>query len=172
MKVTLIYHPDARELLLMKRCVWVTQGKTAQPKEPPSEKLLRGLLAARHSPIRVLNFAFLCEDVPGNIATHFARHVHAVPFISSLRNDRQERMDGDTAPRNTPVSMILYVNAEELQVIANKRLCGKAAEQTQELCKMMCNAAIDAMPELRDVLVPMCVHCGGVCYEMESCGGN
>lgn len=172
MKVTLIYKPEARDLMLMKRCVWVTQGKTAQPNELPSSKLLRGLLTARHSPIRVLNFAFLCEDVPSNVATHFARHVHAVPFISSLRNDRQDKLDGDSAPRNTPVSMILYVNAEELQVIANKRLCGKAAEQTRDLCLMMCDAATQAMPELAGLLVPMCVRCGGVCYEMESCGSN
>lgn len=172
MKVTLIYQPGVRDLLLMKHCVWVTQGKTDEPKALPSEKLLHGLLAARHSPIRVLNFAFLCEDVPSNIATHFTRHVHAVPFVSSLRNDRQDKLDGDTAPRNTPVNMILYVNAEELQVIANKRLCGKAAKQTRELCRMMCDAAVKAMPELAGLLVPMCVHCGGVCYEFESCGGN
>ncbi len=172
MKVTLIYKPEERELMLFKRCVWVTTGKTEGPEHLPSSGLLRGLLKARHSPIRVLNFAFLCEDVPSNIATHFARHVHAVPFVSSLRNDRQARMDGDVAPRNTPVSMILYVNAEELQVIANKRLCGKAAEKTQELCRMMCDAATQAMPELAGLLVPMCVRCGGVCYEPESCGGN
>ncbi len=172
MKVTLIYKPEERELMLFKRCLWVTTGKTEEPEYLPSSGLLRGLLLARHSPIRVLNFAFLCEDVPSNIATHFARHVHAVPFISSLRNDRQKKMDGDTAPRNTPVSMILYVNAEELQVIANKRLCGRAAEKTRELCRMMCDAAIGAMPELAEVLVPMCEHCGGRCYELKSCGRN
>lgn len=170
MKVTLIYKPEERELMLFKRCLWVTTGKTEKPDKLPSSGMMRGLLLARHSPIRVLNFAFLCEDVPSNIATHFARHVHAVPFISSLRNDRQTRMDGDAAPRNTPVDMIYYVNAEELQVIANKRLCGRAAEKTQELCRMMCNAAIEAMPELQDVLVPMCVYNGGVCHEIESCG--
>ncbi len=172
MKVTLIYKPEARELMLFKRCIWVTMGRTEEPKASPSSELLRKVLRARHSPIRVLNFAFLCEDVPSNIATHFTRHVHAVPFVSSLRNDRQERMDGDSAPRNTPVSMILCVNAEELQVIANKRLCGKAAEKTRELCQMMCDAAEEAMPELAGLLVPMCAHCGGVCYEIDSCGRN
>lgn len=108
MKVTLIYKPEERELLLFKHCIWVTMGRKEAPKKPPSSKLLRDVLHARHSPVRVLNFAFLIEDIPSNIATHLARHVHAVPFVSSLRNDRQERMDGDNAPRNTPVDMIFY----------------------------------------------------------------
>lgn len=170
MKVTLIYKPEARELMLCKRCIWVTMGKTQAPKEPLSSALLRKILRARHSPIRVLNFAFLIEGIPSNTATHLARHVHAVPFVSSLRNDRQDKMDGDKAPRDTPVDMIFYCNAEELMTFANKRLCGRAAKRTQEVARMMCEAAIAVMPELRDELVPMCVHCGGVCHEIESCG--
>ena len=122
MKVTCIYWPREEELMLLKRCVWATMSKAAVPKEPPMPQLIRDLLNARHSPIRVLNFAFLIEDIPSNIATHLTRHVHAVPFVSSLRNDRQNKMDGDTAPRNTPVNMILYLNAEELMVISRSLL--------------------------------------------------
>lgn len=170
MKVELIYWPKGRELTLLKRCTWVTMGRTYEPRSLPTPKLLRNLLRARHSPIRVLNYAFLIEGIPSNTATHLARHVHAQPFISSLRNDRQGKIDGDAAPRNTPVDMILYVNAEELQVIANKRLCGKAAKQTQEVVKMICEAAEEAMPELKGLLVPMCYHCGGVCHEDKPCG--
>ena len=169
MKVTLIYKPEERELLLFKHCIWVTMGRKEAPKKPPSSKLLRNVLHARHSPVRVLNFAFLIEDIPSNIATHLARHVHAVPFVSSLRNDRQERMDGDNAPRNTPVDMIFYCNAEELMIFANKRLCGRAAKRTQEVARMRCSAAAEAMPEIEGELVPMCVHCGGVCHEIDSC---
>ena len=169
-KVTLLYQPTTRELMLMKRCVWVTMGKRNGSNYLPGSELLTKLLNARHSPIRVLNFAFLIENIPSNTATHFARHVHAVPFVSSLRNDRQERMDGDLAPRNTPVDMILYCNAEELMTIANKRLCSKAAAKTREVCAMMCDAASEAMPELKRFLVPMCEYCGGVCHEITSCG--
>lgn len=121
MKVTLIYQPEKRELMLFKRCIWVTMGKTEEPKKSPSSGLLRRVLRARHSPIRVLNFAFLIEEIPSNTATHLARHIHAVPFISSLRNDRQGRMDGDAARRDTPVDMIFYCNAEELMTVANTR---------------------------------------------------
>lgn len=170
MKVKLIYGPGERELMLLKRCTWVTMGKTAQPSSPPSSDMLERMLGARHSPIRVLNYAFLIEGIPSNISTHLARHVHAVPFVSSLRNDRQERMDGDTAPRNTPVDMIYYVNAEELMVIANKRLCALASEKTREVVRQMCRAAVEATPELRKWLVPMCQYHGGVCHEMHGCG--
>ena len=170
MKVTLIYKPEERELMLFKRCVWVTMGKTDAPGKPPSSNLLKRVLHARHSPVRVLNFAFLIEDIPSNTATHLCRHVHAVPFASSLRNDRQEKIDGDAARRDTPVDMIFYCNAEELMSVANKRLCGRAAKKTQEVVRMMCDAAIKELPEIEHDLVPMCVHNGGVCHEIESCG--
>lgn len=170
MKVTLIYAPEDRELMLMKRCVWVTMGKTGYPATMPTAELTHGLLEARHSPIRVLNYAWLIEGIPSNIATHLARHVHAVPFVSSLRNDRQERMNGDEAPRNTPVDMIFYCNAEELMTIANKRLCGKASAKTQAVVKEMCRTAVMATPEIEDQLVPNCVWHGGVCHEIQSCG--
>ena len=170
MKVTLIYGPTERELILFKRCIWVTTGKTDVPQTKPSKHLLQGALKARHSPIRVLNYAFLIESIPSNIATHLARHVHATPFISSLRNDRQERMDGDAARRDTPVDMIYYVNAEELQVIANKRLCMKASQKTRDAVQMMCDEAIKVTPELESCLVPACQYHGGICYELEPCG--
>lgn len=170
MKVTLIYKPEERELMLFKRCIWVTMGKKEVPKEPPSSKLLRDVLRARHSPVRILNFAFLIEGIPSNTATHLARHVHAVPFVTSLRNDRQEKMDGDKAPRDTPVDMIFYCNAEELMAVANKRLCGRAAKKTQQVARMMCEEAEKALPELSGNLVPMCFYHGGFCHEPESCG--
>ena len=170
MKVSLIYAPSERELNLFKRCIWVTMGKTEEPKSLPSEHLLKGAIKARHSPIRVLNYAFLIEDIPSNTSTHLARHVHATPFISSLRNDRQERMDGDAARRDTPVDMIFYVNAEEFQVIANKRLCMKASPKTREVVQMMCDEAVKATPELAECLIPACQYHGGICYEIDGCG--
>lgn len=169
MKVTCIYWPDDRERMLAKRCIWVTMGNTNEPKNHPAPQLIHDILNARHSPIRVLNFAFLFEGIPSNTATHLARHVHAVPFVSSLRNDRQTKMDGDTAPRNTPVSMIFYCNAEELMTVANKRLCVQASAKTREAVQMMCDAAIEKMPELDGLLVAACEY-NGCCHEINSCG--
>lgn len=169
MKVTCILWPEQRDLMLFKRAIWTTMGKTDVPKEPPFPKLVHDCLDARHSPIRVLNFAFLFEGIPSNTATHLCRHVHATPFVSSLRNDRQNWIDGDIAPRNTPVNMILYLNVEELMTIANKRLCKKAATKTRQAVMMMCNEALDKMPELEGLLVPMCKYRGG-CHEINGCG--
>ena len=145
-------------------------GKKDTPKNGPSEKLVHDCLNARHSPIRVLNFAFMIEDIPSNTSVHLCRHVHAVPFVSSLRNDRQNRMDGDKAPRDTPVDMIFYCNAEELMTIANKRLCNKAAPITRKVVQMMCLEALGRIPELAGLLVPMCQYHGGVCHEIDGCG--
>lgn len=168
MNVSLIYKPGSSELELVKAAMRVTMHKDS--KGEISSETLHKLLEARHSPIRVLNFAFRFESIPSNTATHLCRHVHAVPFVSSLRNDRQDVMDGDAARRDTPVDMILYVNAEELMVIANKRLCMKAAAKTREAVKRICELAEDAMPELHGLLVPMCEYCGGVCHEVQPCG--
>ena len=167
MKVTLLKYPTDEDWALARRCALITMGKT--PTKAPDTAWKRAILRARHSPIRVLNYAFLLSGIPSNTATHLARHVHAVPFISSLRNDRQDRMDGDAARRDTPVDMILYCNAEELITIANKRLCHKAAERTQEAVRMMCREAFGKTPEIASELVPMCVHCGNTCHEMYPC---
>lgn len=172
MKVSLIKWPTDEDWTLARRCALITMGKT--PTKAPDMAWKRAILRARHSPIRVLNYAFLIEGIPSNTATHLARHIHAapfpsVPFVSSLRNDRQDRMDGDAARRDTPVDMILYCNAEELMTIANKRLCHKAAERTQEAVWMMCMEAIEKTPEIANELVPMCVHCGNTCHEMYPC---
>lgn len=167
MKVTLLKYPTDEDWALARRCALVTMGKT--PTKAPDLAWKRAILRARHSPIRVLNYAFLLEGIPSNTATHLVRHVHAVPFVSSLRNDRQDRMDGDAARRDTPVDMILYCNAEELITIANKRLCHKAAERTQDAVWMMCMEAIEKTPEIAAELVPMCVRNGCTCHEMYPC---
>lgn len=86
--------------------------------------------------------------------------------MRSQRNDRQTEYDRNAARQDATVCMILDVNAEELQVIANKRLCNLAAEETREVVKEMCELAICVTPELDGLLVPMCVHNGGICHEM------
>lgn len=61
------------------------------------------------------------------------------------------------------------MNAEELMVIANKRLCHKAADKTREVVRLMCGRAAEATPEITGLLVPACVYMRG-CHEMQSCG--
>lgn len=171
MKVRIIRWPTEED---WKGCLWrawITMGKGLEaPKAAPSDGWRKSILEARHSPIRYLMFSFLIEGIPSNTATHLCRHVHAQPYVESLRNDRQDNFDGDEAPRNTPVNMILDVNAEELMVIANKRLCQKASKKTMAAVRQMCKEAARVCPELENLLVPMCFYHGGTCHEMLPCG--
>lgn len=150
----------------MKQCTLVTVGKTTE--NPPSFKLKRQILEARHSPIRVLQFGFYLEDVPYWVSVHLCRHVHAQPFVSSQRNDRQEKYDRDSARQDAPVNMIWYMNAEELMTIANKRLCMKASKETREVVQKMCDLVEEKFPEFSELLVPNCKY--NRCHEIESCG--
>ena len=171
MKIALTTHPNKEDWVEVRRRALITvYGKDVSTLCEPSARWKHRILEARHSPIRYLRFSFTFTGIPSNIATHLARHVHAQPYISSLRNDRQTVMDGDSAPRNTPVDMILDVNAEELMNIANKRLCHTSAAKTREVVQNMCKLAEQAEPAMKGLLVPMCAYHGGVCHEMFGCG--
>jgi hypothetical protein len=170
-KVELLTGPNELDWIGVKRRALITvYGKGNGYVVPPTSDWKHKILEARHSPIRWIRYSFLIIGIPSNIATHLCRHVHAQPYVSSLRNDRQNGMDGDLAPRNTPVDMILDVNAEELMVIANKRLCNKAAQKTREVVQEMCRLAEEATPEFAGLLVPACMYNGGICHEMKPCG--
>lgn len=129
-------------------------------------------MKANHSPIRTLMFCFRLVDIPYWVSVHLARHVHATPFVSSQRNDRQENYDRNSAPQNAPVTMCWWMNAEELITIAHKRLCSQASAETRELVQMICDAVIGTNPEFRELLVPNCVYRNGLCDEFHSCGRN
>ena len=166
--ITLAEWPEARDWYEVYRRALVTIGK--RPIREPPDEWIREMLEARHSPIRRAWYSFELINLPSNTATHFCRHVHAQPYVSSLRNDRQDAIDGDMAPRCAPVDMILDVNAEELMVMANKRLCNQAAPVTRQIMAGMAELAVWATPQLAGLLVPMCEWCGGVCHEMRPCG--
>lgn len=164
MKVELIKHPTTEDWILCKQCTLVTVGKSV--KTEPTWQWKHDILKARHSPIRVLNFVFKLE-VPYWVSVHLCRHVHAQPFVRTQRNDRQENYDRNKAPQDTPVDMMWYMNAEELMVIANKRLCMQASAETREVVQMLCDLVIEQCPEFRGLLVPMCQY--GKCNEMFPC---
>ena len=167
MTVQLIGAPTEADWMGVKERALVTVGKHAV--KPPDSAWKHRILSARHSPIRYLRYSFYIE-CPSWVSVHLCRHVHAHPYVKSQRNDRQSDYDRNTAPQNAPVCMIYDVNAEELQVIANKRLCNQASPETRQLVKDMCALAEAVTPELHGLLVPMCEHHGGVCHEMYPCG--
>jgi len=65
------------------------------------------------------------------------------------------------------VTMLWYMNAEELMVIANKRLCKTASKETREIVEMMRDEVMKTNPEFTGMLVPMCEY--GQCHEMFPC---
>lgn len=166
-KVELIEYPTADDWMEVKRRTLVTIGKTA--KNPPTVEWEKRLLAAMHSPIRRLFFSFYME-VPYWVSVHFCRHVHAQPYVSTQRNDRQDKYDRNNAPQNAPVKMILDMNAEELITIMHKRLCTQASAETRQVAMAMRDAVLEKCPEFFDVLVPNCVYRNGLCAEYKPCG--
>ena len=166
MQVKLIKYPSAQDWIFCKQCALVTIGKEVITE--PTQEWKHKILEARHSPIRVLQFAFELE-LPYWVSVHLVRHIHAQPFVKSQRNDRQSDYDRRKAPQDEPVKMIWYMNAEELMIIANKRLCKQASEETQEIVKMICDEVIKVCPEFEGLLVPMCKYYGGKCHEFYPC---
>lgn len=161
--------PNENDWFEVKRRALVTVGKNAITE--PNETWKHSILEARHSPIRRLNFSFYIE-CPYWVSVHLCRHIHAQPYVKSQRNDRQSEYDRNKAPQDETVCMIWDMNAEELMIIANKRLCAQASPETREIVQKMCDLVQDRMPEFRGLLVPMCKYSGGVCHEMKPCGGN
>ena len=166
--ILLTAYPTERDWMECKRRALVTVGLKA--KTPPTDGWKHSILEARHSPIRYLKFSFDLIGIPYWVSVHLWRHVHAQPYVRSQRNDRQDEYDRNKAPQDAPVNMILDVNAEELMVIANKRLCNQASQETHAVVRRMCDLVEKQCPEFNGLLVPMCEYCGGVCHEMKPCG--
>lgn len=167
-KVELIRVPTEEDLLLCKMCAFETEGKDTA--ELPSQRWLERILNARHSPIREMKFVFRFDGLPGYISTHFARHVHGRPYIQTQRNDRQSKYDRRKAPQDAPVKMIWSMEAEELMIVFNKRLCKKADPATVAVVEGMRDLTEKAAPYMEPFCLPMCAYHGGVCHEMKPCG--
>ena len=166
MKVTCIEYPTEQDWIACKERALVTVG--LKVKTPPTEEWKRAILKARHSPIRRLRFSFYLEDIPYFVSVHLCRHIHSQPYVRSQRNDRQDNYDRTKAPQDAPINMIWDMNAEELMVIANKRLCNQASAETREVVRLMCQEVLKTNPEFEQFLVPMCEYVGE-CKEMKPC---
>lgn len=167
MKARIYLKPTPVDWLLVKRCALFTVGKDISTTYV-STKWKHKILEARHSPIRELKYIFELE-VPYWVSVHLCRHIHAQPYVQSQRNDRQNDYDRKKAPQDTNVKMLWSMNAEELMTVANKRLCGKASQETREVVQMICDEVLKYCPEFEGLLVPMCQYHGGVCHEMFPC---
>lgn len=167
--VELLKHPTDEDWMEVKRRALVTVGKT--PLKLPDDRWKRKILEARHSPIRYLMFSYYLHDIPTWVSVHLVRHHEGFqPYVKSQRNDRQDEYDRNAARQDTPVDMIIDLNAEALMNLANKRLCRKAAFETRNVVATMTLLAEEACPEFEGLFGPMCEYHGGVCHEMNSCG--
>lgn len=161
-------HPTEEDWFRAKQCALVTVGKNALT--PPTEEWKEKLIVSRHSPLRTLVFTFYIEDIPSWVSVHLCRHIHAQPYVKSQRNDRQNDYDRNKAPQDSPVNMIWEMNAEELLVIMNKRLCKKTQEETQNVAQEIKKLVEESNLEFKKYMIPMCEYHGEKCYEFESCG--
>ncbi len=168
MEIKLAEYPTEQDWMECKKRALFTSGFT-KVKTQPDENWKHKILDARHSPIRRLRFAFEITGMPSWVSVHLVRHVHAQPYVQSQRNDRQSNYDRRKAPQDSPVNMIWDMNAEELMIIANKRLCMQASEETRAVVAEMCRLVVEKCPEFEPFLVPMCKYAGG-CHEMYPCG--
>jgi len=136
-----------------------------------SDKWKHQILLAGHSPIRTLMFTIKME-IPYYISTCFVRHKHGVEhYVSSQRNDRQNKYDRRKAPQDSVVTHIMDVNAQELMQIAHMRLCGQATEEMRKITQDICQEVIKTNPEFRNFLGPKCLAENGIvkCNEFKSC---
>lgn len=170
LNVEILKHPTDEDWMLCKKCTLVTVSKDSN--KPPTEEWKRKLLRANHSPVRTLEFCFRITDLPYWVSVHLVRHVHATPFVSTQRTDRQEKYDRNGARQDAPVTMCWFMNAEELLTIAHKRLCRQASKETREVIQAICDAVVKVNPEFDGLFVPNCIYRGGLCDEFNCCGLN
>ena len=162
-KVEILKHPTDEDWLLCKKCTLVTVGKDSN--KLPTAEWKHKILAAEHSPIRTLQFVFRITNIPYWVSVHLCRHVHATPFVKTQRNDRQSNYDRGEAPQNQPVDMAWAMNAQELMIIARKRLCTQASPETRQIVAEICRQVEEANPEFKGLLVPNSVYRGYTCTE-------
>lgn len=169
MKVEILKYPTEEDWQWVKKLALNTMGKDYLMDKEMSLELKKKYLKSEHSPIRYLQFIIKME-IPYCNSVHFVRHKHGVEhFVSSQRNDRQDKYDRKKAPQDAPVSHIMLVNAQELMFMARKRLCGKADVDTQKIMRMIVKEVLKTNPEFEDVLVPQCRYLRE-CPEFFPCG--
>lgn len=171
MTVELLRTPQSSDWAEVKRRALVTVGKEAV--KAPDPQWLKKILTSRHSPIRYLQFSFLIKDIPYWLSTELSRHHEGCEkYIRSQRDDRNKtEVPRSEKPQGALVNMIFDCNAESLMTIMNKRLCGCATKEMQELMLEIRAKVIEMNTEFTEFLVPMCEYIGH-CPEVFSCCGK
>lgn len=134
-----------------------------------TEDWKRKMLRAEHSPIRTLMFTVKMV-VPYYVSVHFTRHKFGVEhYVTSQRNDRQDKYDRGSARQDIEVTHIMDLNAQSLINMGHLRLCNLADPATQATMMMIRAKVIEKCPEFEGVLIPSCEY-RGKCPEIRPCG--
>lgn len=166
--IEIIRHPTEKDWKRCKLLALNTIGKH-NASGAVSDEWKRKMLKAEHSPIRTLMFTIRME-VPYWVSVHFCRHKFGVEhFVTSQRNDRQDKYNRNEAPQNSKVTHIMDINAAELLQMARIRFCGQSAKETREIMASICDAVLETNQEFSEVLKPKCIIHGG-CNEFNPCG--
>ena len=166
-EVEILRHPEQADWERCKMLAMNTVGKRWAGEVSDGWK--RRILQAEHSPIRTLWFT-VRMDIPYWVSVHFVRHKYGVEhYVTSQRNDRQDRYDRTKARQDATVTHVMDINAQELIQMARMRLCRQASRETTEVMQEICKAVLVTNPEFTPFLVPKCVAHGG-CNEFKSCG--
>lgn len=135
----------------------------------PSEIWKRKMLAAEHSPIRLIELKIRMTDIPYWVSVHLVRHnIGVTHFVSTQRTDRTGE-NRNEKPQDAPVNHTMAANAQALINISRKRLCGQASAETRSVWKAVREAVREVEPELADAMVPECLY-RGKCPELKCCG--
>lgn len=168
MSVEILRHPADDDWRRCKMLALNTIGKRYAGSEVTDE-WKRKILRSEHSPIRTLMFTIRME-LPYWVSVHFCRHKYGVEhYVTSQRNDRQDKYDRTKAPQGEMVTHVMDVNAQELIQMARMRLCGQASKETRDTMREIVNAVTDTNPEFAEFLQPKCVMRRG-CNEFKPCG--
>ena len=166
--VEIMRYPKEEDWQRCKALALNTIGKKYAGSEVTNE-WKRKILRSEHSPIRTLMFT-IRMDVPYWVSVHFCRHKYGVEhYVTSQRNDRQDKYDRTEAPQGAPVTHIMDINAQELIQMARMRLCSQASFETKMVMQMICDEVLVTNPEFSGILVPKCLAHNG-CNEFKPCG--
>lgn len=168
MSVEILRYPTDEDWKRCKMLALNTIGKRYAGSEVTDE-WKRKILRSEHSPIRTLMFT-IRMDVPYWVSVHFCRHKYGVEhYVTSQRNDRQDKYDRTKAPQGEMVTHVMDVNAQELIQMARMRLCGQASVETRAAMREIADAVAETNPEFVEFLQPKCVMRRG-CNEFKPCG--
>lgn len=147
--------------------------RNLKPVRPPTYKWKIGMLQSEHSPIRVMAFSILIEDIKSFIQTHLVRHKIGIEhFVASLRNDLSG-IEGSKITRDTLNSMEIYINLQALITVSRKRLCRAAHSDTVEVWKAVLKSLKDkGHYEIVSCCVPECIYRGFCPENKRSCEYN